>query len=39
MNSNKFTVSNGVRQGAVASPHYFNVYLDDLFIELKESGL
>ena len=39
VNSNKFTVSNGVRQGAVASPHYFNVYLDDLFIELKESGL
>ena len=34
-----FTVSNGLRQGAVASPLYFNVYLDDLFLIMKESGL
>ena len=34
-----FTVGNGLRQGAVASPLYFNVYLDDLFLIMKESGL
>ena len=32
-----FTVTNGLRQGAGASPVYFNIYLDDLFIELKKS--
>ena len=37
--SNSFTVSNGVRQGAVASPIFFNAYLDDLFIVLEKSGL
>lgn len=37
--SEVFNVSNGVRQGAVASPQYFNIYLDDLFIHLKDSGL
>ena len=37
--SSEFSVSNGVRQGAVASPLYFNVYLDDLFVHMKDSGL
>ena len=37
--SDNFTVTNGVRQGAVASPLYFNVYLDDLFLAIKDSGL
>ena len=37
--SSNFSVTNGVRQGAVASPLYFNVYLDDLFLSIKESGL
>ena len=37
--SANFTVINGVRQGAVASPLYFNVYIDDLFMEMKKSGL
>lgn len=37
--SSYFTVSNGLRQGAVASPLYFNVYLDELFLIMKESGL
>ena len=37
--SDYFNATNGVRQGAVASPVYFNVYLDDLFIEMKQSGL
>ena len=34
-----FTVSNGVRQGAVASPLFFNVYLDELFHLIKSSNL
>ena len=37
--SDKFSVSNGVRQGAVASPLYFNIYLVDLFAEMRDSGL
>ena len=37
-NSGLFTACNGVRQGAVASPLYFNAYLDDLFVEMKASG-
>ena len=37
--SSSFTVSNGVRQGAVASPKYFNVYSENLFSALKDAGL
>ena len=37
--SDNFSVSNGVRQGAVASPTFFNVYIDELFNLLKDSGL
>ena len=37
--SSHFDVTNGVRQGAVASPYYFNAYTDELFTILKESGL
>ena len=37
--SGYFSVTNGVRQGAVASPTFFNVYLDDLFRILKNSEL
>jgi len=37
--SSSFSVTNGVIQGVVASPLYFNVYLDDLFLMIKESGL
>ena len=36
--SDYFKVSNGVRQGAVASPVLFNWYINDLFEELSESG-
>ena len=36
--SDIFSVSNGVRQGAVASPIFFNVYLDELFKILRNSG-
>ena len=30
---------NGVSQGAVASPTFFSIYLDDLFVILNNSGL
>ena len=36
--SDHFSVVNGVRQGAVASPIFFNVYTDDLFKLLRKSG-
>ena len=37
--SDEFSVKNGVRQGAVASPIFFNLYIDNLFTLLKDSGL
>ena len=37
--SSQFTISNGLRQGAVASPAFFNVYMDDLFAKLRKSGM
>ena len=37
--SRKFPIQNGVRQGAVASPIFFSIYLDDLFIILEKSNL
>ena len=37
--SNSFAVGNGVRQGAVASPLFFNAYIDELFNILKKSGV
>ena len=36
--SSTFTISNGVRQGAVASPVLFNIYIDSLFDILSSSG-
>ena len=40
-NSTDFTVSNGVRQGAVMSPILFNTYMDrpKLFKQLKRNGI
>ena len=32
-------VRNGVQQGAVASPIFFNLYIDNLFTLLKDYGL
>ena len=37
--SNTFTVTNGVRQGAVSSPILFSLYIDELFKILRSSGL
>ena len=37
--SNSFTISNGLRQGAVASPTFFNVYINDLFDTFRKSNL
>ena len=34
--SDSFTVCNGVRQGSIASPLFFNVYLNELSIELND---
>ena len=33
--SEKFSVSNGVRQGSMISPHLFKVYIDDLSVILN----
>lgn len=34
-----FSISNGVRQGATASPVFFNTYMDELFGDILNSGL
>ena len=37
--SDYFSICNGVKQGEVISPVMFNLYLDNLLISLKQSGL
>lgn len=36
--SESFSCTNGIRQGAVASPHLFCVYVDELMKELERNG-
>ena len=37
--SNKFYVTNGVKQGGVLSPALFNVYMNNLSVTLDQSGI
>ena len=37
--SDTFGISNGTRQGSVASPAFWSVYLDPLFSQLREAGV
>ena len=37
--SSTFTIGNGTRQGSVASPAFWSVYLDPLFAELREQDV
>ena len=36
--SHSFSVSNGVRQGAISSPVLFSVYINGLIAKLRSSG-
>ena len=35
----RFQVCNGVRQGAVSSPLFFSIYINDLILKLRASGM
>ena len=37
--SETFDISNGVKEGGVISPLLFNIYIDNLFLEFRTSGL
>ena len=39
VDSDRFSVKNGVRQGAILSPSLFCVYLDTLLTQLRDAGL
>ena len=37
--TDKFDVTNGVRQGGVLSPLFYSIYIDDLLERLKRNGI
>ena len=37
--SETFSIHNGVRQGSIASPTYFNIYINQIFEDLENSNL
>ena len=37
--SSQFGIVNGTRQGSVLSPGFFSIYVDDLLLELRRSGV
>ena len=37
--SDSFSVSNGVRQGSIVSPRFFNIYVDDLSVQLNKLSI
>ena len=37
--SSIFDIANGVRQGSIASPTYFNLYVDPIFKKLQDSNM
>ena len=37
--SAQFVIVNGTRQGSVLSPCFFGVYIDDLLVERRKSGV
>ena len=39
MKSLYFSIHNGVKQGGVISPIFFNLYLDPMLIRLRESRI
>ena len=39
LTSGSFNVSNGIRQGGILSPLFFNVYVDDLSVQLNKLNI
>ena len=37
--SERFTVTNGVRQGGILSPFLINIYMDELSVKLNQESI